>query len=283
MTSIICWRNQEESDSVWAVSDSRVTGRNGRMTDNCPKLFDIEVKAYLKDDFHKTNPKILFSFGFGFAGSTLVGTNVKEMLSTFVSSLSELEFYDSPIPFKDKIPSLYDLAKLTKSIVEKYISFLAVCYTDNIGCEFTIFGYCPKNRQYRVFKLYNSPDSPLNVEIEEADVSNGKYLILGDKKDEISRLIIENQERFVENSLNWWRSPFIALASIIRGDKIYSIGGYLQFCVATPSRVRKFFLASDNEMKMVGFDLFAENAMLGGFLASPAVGMSMPGEDGWGI
>lgn len=33
MTAIACWFNREESDSIWAVSDSRITQQNSRLTD----------------------------------------------------------------------------------------------------------------------------------------------------------------------------------------------------------------------------------------------------------
>jgi hypothetical protein len=46
MTSIVCWINKEDGDVLWAVNDSRVSGQNGIMTDNGPKMAKITAVAY---------------------------------------------------------------------------------------------------------------------------------------------------------------------------------------------------------------------------------------------
>jgi hypothetical protein len=284
MTSIICWRNQEETDGIWAVSDSRVSTGTCVMTDNCPKLFSICANTFLENDYFKLNPKRLFTFGFGFAGSTLIGTNVKEMLSMFVSNLSELQYYDAPdYPFEKKLPSLMDVADLCKVIAERYIHSMGQCFPKSTRCEFVLFGYCIKNKTYTAIKLSNSPESPAEISISEVDVSNGAYLILGDQKERIAEVIENTKVKFVHQSLNWWRSPFIALANVLREDDAGSIGGYLQFCLSNQLDTRLHFLTSSKEFnaKYVGFQLFKDIHTLGGFSIQVPGGMTMPDEDGW--
>ncbi|USD65822.1 hypothetical protein [Vibrio sp. SCSIO 43136] len=284
MTSIICWRNQEETDGLWAVSDSRVSSGSSVMTDNCPKLFSLVASTFLEQDYLKLNPKRLFTFGFGFAGSTLIGTNVKEMLSMFVSNLSEINYYDMPdYPFEDKLPSLMDVAVLSKKIAERYIHSMGQCFPQSARCEFVIFGYCPKYKKYTAIKLSNCPSSPAEIKLEEVDVSNGAYLILGDQKERIGELVEDNKSKFEVKSLNWWRSPFIALANILREEDAGSIGGYLQFCLSTELDTRLHFLTPKDELcaTYIGFKLFEDINSLGGFSIQVPGGMTMPDVDGW--
>lgn len=153
------------------------------MTDNCPKLFRIDVKAFAKHDYLKAYPIELLSLGLGFSGSTLIGTNLKEMLSTFLGSLNEVPFPDAPnYPFEQRIPTLREIAELAKKIAERYIRSLGQYYPANARCEITLFGYCRKSRLLRAYKLFNSSGHPANIEIDEAEISNGKYLIIGDRK-----------------------------------------------------------------------------------------------------
>lgn len=283
ITSIICWKNKEEGESVWAVSDSRVTGSNGRMTDNCPKLFKIDLKVFPIDDVSRLSPRTLFSFGFGFSGSTLIGMSVKEILSAFVSSLNEVKWHgQGASDIQSKTPSLKEIALLTKKIAEKYIGFMAVCYPDNCRCEISLFGFCLRENKYKIFRLSNKPESPLHVECE--DVSDDGFLILGDQKEKIVTEIIAMRNKFEKNGLNWWRAPFIVLSNIVREDRERAIGGYMQFLISAGPVVQSFYMSNSGlDSKLIGFDLFQEAGVLGGFLISPGAGMSLPGENGWDL
>ncbi len=97
MTSIVCWRNRDDFfEGVWAVSDSRVSGAGGVWTDNCPKLFSIHANCFNSaDDYSRSRPKRVLSFGFGFAGSTLIGTNVKEMWSSPLKRRTQSPTYNN--------------------------------------------------------------------------------------------------------------------------------------------------------------------------------------------
>lgn len=270
---------------IWAVSDSRVTGSNGSvMTDNCPKLFKIDVNAFREDDYLKVRPIRLLSLGFGFSGSTLIGTNVKEMLSTFLGNLNEVSFTDAPnYPFEQRIPTLFQIAELAKRIGERYIMSLGQSYPANARCEFSLFGYCKQSSSLKAYKLSNSPTNPTELNIEEVNISNGSFLIIGDRKKEISDLIGEKRSQFEVNSLNWWRAPFITLTNILRDERAATIGGYLQFCISSSICTRMYFISPSEGAgaSIVGFDLFTEVGLIGGFLPGINVGMSMPGPDGW--
>ena len=256
------------------------------MTENCPKLFTISVNVVEHNGNKAPSQYELYSFGLGFAGSTLVGICVKEMLSTFLGRLRETSYYDVPdYPFEKKVPTLYRVAQLAKIIAEKYIQRLGVCFPSSAKCELLIFGYCRHSQQYCVYKLCNTPQNVTEVIITEHNVSNENFVVLGDQVEQVADLVSKTRQAFVPGTLNWWRAPFIALANIIRKGSIESIGGHLQFCMANQNGARLLYMCSateDLDMSLVGFDLIKDTGfMLGGFTIDSFAGMMIPGENGW--
>ncbi len=289
MTSIVCWRNVEQEkniswvmgDGLWAVSDTRVSSNGSVMTDNCPKVYSISALTYDSSDIHRSNPKCLFRFGFGFAGSTLIGSNVKEMLSFFVGNLSEIHYYDKPdFPYEDKLPSLMEVAQLCKSLGDKYILSLGFSFPNSARCEFLIFGCCPKTKKYRTITLRNTPENPAELTIEEVSLSANEYLVLGDQKDRVSSKIDSLKESLIYESKKEGDAPIFALASILEEDS-GSIGGYLQLCISTIVDTKQFFISLDQNDKhnyqIAGFNLMSELSMLGGFFVSMPGGIRIDG------
>ncbi|NOJ14004.1 hypothetical protein [Vibrio splendidus] len=288
MTSIVCWRNIEREnnlawvlgDGLWAVSDTRVSSGGSVMTDNCPKVTSISAFTYKYTDIHRSNPKCLFRFGFGFAGSTLIGSNVREMLSTFVSNLSELHYYDQPdYPYEDKLPSLMEIAELCKKLGEKYISSLGFSFPKSVGCELLVFGCCPKTKEYRTIMLRNTPDNPAVLSIVEKTLNDNECLILGDQKERVSTKIQTIKQNFVSNSKQVRDAPIFALESILEEDN-GTIGGYLQLCISTIADTKQFFISTDkndkNHYQIAGFSLMSELSILGGFSVVMSGGLSIP-------
>lgn len=181
---------------------------------------------------------------------------------------------------KPSLPSLIEVAQLVKKIAEKYVASLGVCYPKSCRCEFLVFGFCIESCAYKIFRLCNEPGDPLSINVD--DLSEMSFVILGDKKEQITNDIQMMRNRFATNSMNWWRAPFITLSNIVRLDSERTIGGYLQFCIAYPKYVRNFFVSSDAfTPHLIGFDLFKDVGMLGSFVVNPSVGMSLPSENGW--
>jgi|TARA_R110002012_G_scaffold282890_2_gene472757 hypothetical protein len=289
MTSIVCWRNIEQKkdisgilgDGLWAVSDTRVSSNGSVMTDNCPKVYSISAFTYDGADIRRSNPKCLFRFGFGFAGSTLIGSNVKEMLSFFVGNLSEVQYYDQPdFPYEDKLPSLMEVTQLCKSLGEKYILSLGFSFPNSAKCELLVFGCCPKTKKYRTITLRNSPESPAKLTIEEVSLGGNDYLILGDQKARVSQKIDLLKENLTSEDKRERDAPIFALASILE-DESGSIGGYLQLCVSTILDTKQFSITLDKNDKhnyqIAGFELMSELSMLGGFSVSMPSGIALEG------
>jgi hypothetical protein len=286
LTSIVCWLNQDDYfGGVWAVSDSRVSGAGGILTDNCPKLFAIHANSYSPTgDFLRRRPMRVLSFGFGFAGSTLIGANVKEMLATVLGDLRELAYYDAPdYPFEERIPPLADIAELARKLAETYILSIGVHHPNNAKCELVIFGFCIKSSEFKVFKMSNSPEAHASVGIEDLPVSDRDLIILGDRKAAIRERILSLRTRFEVGSANWRRAPITTLAAILREAERGSIGGYLQLCTAFRDDVRHLTITASGEGRFpfVGFDMYRDIGQIGGFLPALSFGLSEPGPDGW--
>lgn len=288
MTSIVCWRNIEKGkglswvmgDGLWAVSDTRVSSGGSVMTDNCPKVTSISAFTYKDSDIHRSDPKCLFRFGFGFAGSTLIGSNVREMLSTFVGNLSELHYYDQPdYPYEEKLPSLMEISELCKKLGEKYISSLGFSFPNSVGCEFLIFGRCPKTKEYRTIVLRNSPDNPTVLNITEKSLNDTEYLVLGDQKKRVATKIDSIKVRLMSTGSPVHHAPIYALDSILEEDS-GTIGGFLQLCISTVVDTKQFFISTDkddkNSYQIAGFSLMSELSILGGFSVSMPGGLSIP-------
>ncbi|AZL84741.1 hypothetical protein EIJ81_09060 [Aliivibrio salmonicida] len=288
MTSIVCWRNAEQEkspawvmwDGLWAVSDTRVSDSGSVMTDNCPKVTSISAFTYKNSDIHRSNPKCLFRFGFGFAGSTLIGSNVREILSTFVGNLSEVHYYDQPdYPYEDKLPSLMEISELCKKLGEKYISSLGFSFPRRVGCEFLIFGCCPKTKEYRTIMLRNSPDNPAVLNIIEKSLNDTEYLVLGDQKERVATKIEAIKHQLVSKGKQVRNAPIYALESILEEDN-GTIGGFLQLCISTVVDTKQFFISTDkndkNNYQVAGFSLMSELSILGGFSVSMPGGLSIP-------
>lgn len=285
MTSIICWLNRDEyMPGIWAVSDSRISGQYGVMTDNCPKLSVIHANSFDRQDFLRRHPKRVISFGFGFAGSTLVGANVGGMLATLLGDLSEIQYYDAPdLQFEAKIPALADIAELARKLAEDYVKSIGVSYPTGAKSEIVIFGFCRRSTSFKVLKISNSPHAPALLSVEDMPVSDAQVAVLGDKKAVIEELIKSKRSQFEVGTSNWQRTPIIVLSNILSENHPGSIGGYLQMCAAFRDDVRHLLISSPGtaSFPFVGFELFKNIGCIGGFAPSLSFGLVKPGPDGW--
>ncbi|WP_246803237.1 hypothetical protein [Citrobacter pasteurii] len=290
MTAIACWLNREENDSIWAVSDSRITQQNSTLTDHCPKLFSIPVSVIRSSDVYRIQPQKIFEFGFGFSGSTIIGINVKEMLAVSLSRLHEMgnSNPEQEIPH-ETYPTLSDIAVLAKNIAEKFMHDVGQSFPQAVIIEMLIFGFCLNTRTYKIIKLSNSSVSPNTINIEDhQDLSSGTPILLGNRQQELQEFIETTREQFAPNTINWWRSPFIALNNWINQGTVNTIGGYIQMVTAFPFFTRLSFLTNLNGNNVISSHAGINTTesfgpMIGGFILMPMDGMSLPGENGWDV
>lgn len=293
MTAIACWINREENESVWAVSDSRITQftspqQVSPLTDHCPKLFTIPVSIIRSADNFRIFPQKIFEFGFGFAGSTVIGINVKEILALSLSQLNEVGNHHpgQQLP-PETYPSLYEIAVLAKTIAEQYMHDLGQYFPSSVKIEMVIYGFCKKTQAHKIIKLNNSSATPAVINIVDCeDLDSGNAILLGDRQSEFREIIEATRQRFIFDTINWWRSPFIALNNWINQSSVDTIGGYIQLSFAGILGARISFLTNINtnviSMTHAGINTTESfGTTIGQFILMPMQGMSLPGEDGW--
>ncbi|WP_410676471.1 hypothetical protein [Citrobacter braakii] len=295
MTAIACWINREEHESVWAVSDSRITQSTSPqqvspLTDHCPKLFSIPVSVIRSTDIYRLSPQKILEFGFGFAGSTVIGINVKEILALSLSQLNEIgdSYPEQQLP-PETYPSLYEIAVLAKKIAEQYMHDLGQYFPNSVRIEMVIYGFCKKTQIHKIIKLNNSRATPAVINIKDCEeLDAGNAILLGDRQDEFHEIIKATRQRFIFDTINWWRSPFIALNNWINQSSVDTIGGYIQLSHADVLGARISFMTNINTnafyMTHAGINTTESfGTTIGQFILMPTQGMSLPDEDGWDI
>ena len=119
MASIICWNNASEDwyPGVWAVADSRVSSSVELKADSVQRLFILPVNLY-ESLLTKENSKRILSVCYGFAGSTLIGNGVKDILSLCLDNLVEVIYYEREVEvarsIEERTPSFDEIAELAK-------------------------------------------------------------------------------------------------------------------------------------------------------------------------
>lgn len=280
LTSIVIWLNEDDYlPGLWAVSDSRVSNVNNILTDNYPKLSAIHAMSYKTEDFSRSQPRHVLSIGFAFSGSTLIGSTVREMLSIFLSTLTEIDYYDAPdLPFDEKIPSLEEIAMFASRLASKYVASLGVHYPANARIEIAIFGHCTRSNALQVFRVFNEPIAPEVVAIEHVSLNEHDLLVLGDNRSAVAETISMKRSLCGRHSLEWNRAPILALLDIAEDINFSSIGGGLQLCAAGRFGIRHLPLTKPESMQhfFVGFDLFESAPSIGGFSYNHSIGLTYP-------
>lgn len=277
MTSIICWNNKNEDwyPGLWAVADSRVSSDAGPMTDSLQKLFVLPVNTYQGENtVTRERPTRVMSVCYGFAGSTLIGTSVKDILALCLDNLTEMNYYDENGDISrslgERMPSVEEIARLAQKIAQKHLMAMGSFHPNKARCEIVIFGFCKKYNDTKIFVLKNSPEHPAKVSFEENDISDGGYVILGDKKEDVLKEI-ERKNTACAEELYWKnRTPIIALQQIIKDSSLSTIGGHAQICMATRLVSRTMYIsdAISQSFPVLGFDMFTDLGILGGFSIS---------------
>lgn len=277
MTSIICWNNKNEDwyPGLWAVADSRVSSGAGIMTDSLQKLFVLPVNIYQGEAVvtRERSHKIL-DVCYGFAGSTLIGTSVKDILALCLDNLTEVSYYDEsgdlPMSIEERTPSIEEIAKLTQKIAQKFLMALGAFDPNKASCEIVVFGFCKKHNDTKIYVLKNSPKQRAEVGFEEKRISEGEYVILGDRKEDVRKEI--ERKNVTCTGEQYWKSraPIIALQQIIKDSALSTIGGHVQICMATKLASRTMYISdfTSEEFILLGFDMFSDFGNLGGFSIS---------------
>jgi hypothetical protein len=113
MTAIVIWLNNENpaNPSLWIASDSRVSKHDSTLIDDAVKIFALPIvcRSPGKEGFF-SQISYFHTYGYCFAGSTLLGQNTFLALIPLLSNLVTVERY---------IPQMSDVADFILEYNEK--------------------------------------------------------------------------------------------------------------------------------------------------------------------
>jgi len=263
MTSVVVWLNEEDSSSnLWATADSRITHQNAqggiaRSLEIFPKIYELELKIAL--DPIRIQSKTAHSLGMAIAGNVLLSMAVKNTAEYLFKNLS---LVDSSTPIvesinlKQKLPPIRHVIYLINNIAQQ-VMYSHVKNTGNRKEKFEvcIFGYCPIEQNYQAHNiicqtlpndLYNEKeeefecfDNFIEEKIFDLDSAELQYILLGDKKDNIVKLIEEEVEAKKISNQSIYRVPMRIMQKIVDEEEYMStIGSYAQHAIADQNFVR---------------------------------------------
>lgn len=265
MTSVVIWLNREsgDSESLWAVADSRITHQtdNGgikRSLEIFPKIYELELKVRV--DPRKFSREKVHSLGMAIAGNVLLSMAVKNTVEYLFGYLTLLNSQDmTQYTFENlrrKLPPIEHVVYLVNDIA-KQVMYSHVKNTSNRKEKFEIciFGYCPIKQSYEAYKIVcqtfnNSKYQEVEGSLECFENSIDKkifniasddlqFMLLGDKTPEIQILIEDEIEQCKLENRDFYRAPMRVMQKIVDEEEyMATIGSYAQHAIADTHFVR---------------------------------------------
>lgn len=275
MTSVVVWINrenpQEFEPTVWAASDSRLTGDKEKpLSDAVPKLFEVPIKIHINRS--RLQQIAISSLGFAYAGSSFIAQTCLSKLSSKLGYLSPLD--EANFNFHkcyELLPKLHDVAALLRDIQQVALSdlgnyrFLSKSEV-SLATEICLFGYCFIQKGFFCFHLRNEQGNVSEIVMETVDLDSSRYFLMGDRKDDVAQSIEEAYDKFEKDSLKWWRSPAFGLQRLLDDGDYQTIGGNLQLAISRRGFTRVEHVVEDvprftEELRVLGGYFTTPNAM----------------------
>lgn len=227
MTLVISWIKHTPPSpipQIWAISDGKIMkDEKSTLTLEGTKILEIPVKITHLAGLPPREIYYRSSIGFAYAGSSLVGLNTFATLSDIFNNLGGDKN-------KNDLPSYIDITEKAKIVLKRYsVEILS-------GCEICLFGFCPKTKQPFISristKLPFTPDMNLDTETIYGNVSHLKYILLGDKKEEIITGINTSTVYKQPTESGHWKIPLAAFYIVLKSKEYQTIGGGAQLAIA---------------------------------------------------
>ena len=244
MTAIAIWCNHErrENPGLWIAADSRVSAScDSVLIDDAVKLFTLFVVCRSPgDDGFFSKLYYAHTYGYCFAGSTLMGQNAYLALVPLLSNLVSSTSY---------IPSLADVAKYMLS----YLGRTFNDYKERVGpqamVEVCLFGHCSRTGNLSIFHYIPRLEEgvyKLTCDQHE-NMKENEFIYLGDEKTHMSSTIAAAfaAESIPGRPLS--RIPRHVIQDHIDDESFSSIGGDLQLGIADKVGFRVFALCKPRE------------------------------------
>lgn len=228
MTIIATWYDLEK-EQIWCLSDTRLSNGQSVLTDNGAKTQIIPIVIKHKIDDKKTLISH-HSLGFAFCGSSLIANNVHSIASVCTQQLVSFD--------KKDILSVNSIVEIYKSILYEVTRRANEngC-VPHMLCEAFVFGYCLKDKCFKIFKLTNILEPEFNINCEEL-ATDGRVHVIGSGKSEFIKQFKKTK------AVNF------AMEEVISSDEEKGVGGMIQYTVARNNGVNiKPVAVSDEDNK----------------------------------
>jgi|SRR5688572_29582001 len=238
MTAIAIWPNDEEPQhpTLWIAADSRISGVDAvPLLQDGAKIFSLPIvcRAPGPNGFF-SRVSYAHSFGYCFAGSTLMGQNAYLALVPLLGNL---------VVRADYVPAMADVA----SYVHRYLLHTFDDFKARVGeramFEAAIFGYCGRTNRLTAFHIEPSLDEGIWTLkcFERADITVGHPFYLGvEKTHMMARFAAAVGSVAPGRPLS--RMPRHVIQDCISEESFSSIGGDVQLGIADSFGFRAFAL-----------------------------------------
>lgn len=267
MTAIAIWCNKEieGNPGLWIVADSRITSvESFVLLEDASKIFPLPVicrgpdsNGFFSQITHTQ------TYGYCFAGSTLMGQNSYLAIAPLLSSL---------ISTATHFPAMTDIADFVLKHLEQTHSEYRVRAGPNSMFEAVLFGWCPMKHQlstFHFFPKFNGEVYSMTCDPHE-NMQKHDFLYLGDEKDSLRKRITEafNCQEIPGRPVS--RIPRYVIQDCVDDEDFPTIGGDIQLGIASKFGFEPLLLCKpkvqgqpDAFMSYLGRELTAELTTVG--------------------
>jgi len=237
MTAIAIWFNDEnpENPCLWIASDSRVSNQGSTLIDDAAKVFALPVTCRCPGEngfFSKITH--YHTYGYCFAGSTLLGQNTFLALIPLLNNLVAVQPYTPPMDC---------VAQFILKYLGRCFDEYKVIATTGSGIEVALFGWCHATQKHYIFHYHPEQDDNGIYIIKytiHTNLDNKSFVYLGDDRNELTHKIKEafDGENIPGRPLS--RIPRYVIEEHIQDSRYITIGGNLQLGIADRYGFRPF-------------------------------------------
>lgn len=229
MTLCLAWKKDKNLN---LMSDSRLTGEEGTITDNANKVFTIKISAYKKTD---TESQLVFDSAYGmcFAGSYLNGSNLADTISELTSNINI--YNDERINFA----RISEIAFILYEYISKHLMEIN---REKGFSEVFFTGYCPELKVNKLSKFFSrlEEDGSIKFYSENVEIEDNQFAYLGDE----SAIVLAES---LIGKIKYPYSEFHLLDEIIKDTNISTVGGCIQYGCIVADKFRTYGIV-DHEL-----------------------------------
>jgi hypothetical protein len=238
MTAIAIWFNDEnpENPSLWVASDSRVSkNQSSTLIDNAAKILTLPVVCrFPSEDGFFSKIAHYHTYGYCFAGSTLLGQNTFLALMPLLSNL---------VAFQPYTPPMDCVAQFILKYLGRSFDEYKVVAGASSAVEVALFGWCHVTRKLYIVHYYPEQDDNGIYIIKctiHANLDKKSFVYLGDHRNALTQKIQEAFDGGNQPGRPLSRIPQCVIEEHIQDGRYTTIGGDLQLGVSDQYGFRPF-------------------------------------------